>query len=219
MSENRYQSVANEVWRALDADEEHYITDEIEVLPIGEIKQRLVELDLSPELPPELNNAVRASTSVGVEILGFLDHDAVEIHTIEELPLEEVTRRLQEMGVNYRAGASEISDLVERHASAQLYEEGNVPWRTIRELHPEWPKLTLWQRCKERCWYFLFPWYRRTLCCRIYYWYNGRTSVDMEPHGDDDVSATAATERPRVEGQGYGSPRNQTGIAANGTRR
>jgi hypothetical protein len=82
---NNHRGAAEKVLITLDADS----LDEIETLPIGEVKSRLV-LGLSPSMPADLKSAIEASTSAAL-----LEEDAEDVFSMEYLPLTEVTGRLQ----------------------------------------------------------------------------------------------------------------------------
>jgi murein DD-endopeptidase MepM/ murein hydrolase activator NlpD len=107
---------------ALEVDaplEERDCLEEIETLPIADVEKRLLAVGLSPTLPEALKSVIRASTSPAVEVLRFLEEDAEDVSSIEHRPLAEVTGRLQELGMNYRAGTKEIMDLVWRHVHSR----------------------------------------------------------------------------------------------------
>src|SRR5260370_16268095 len=100
MVSNKYKvdgSAPEEVLAALDGDAaliDHDDLSDIEKLSIAEIKNRLVELGLTPSVPSDLERVIMESApSAADDLLGFLtDGEAWPMpENIEHLPLAEVT--------------------------------------------------------------------------------------------------------------------------------
>src|SRR5215469_17578326 len=115
------------------AEAENYSDFEIEVLPIAEIETRLAELGVDNSLSPCLKGVasgyVRPSQKV-IDVLVESSKDEVlrvisrrilhalyedqdgQDDEIERLPLEQVTVKLDNAGLNYQAGLERVCELV-----------------------------------------------------------------------------------------------------------
>src|SRR5215475_7802026 len=117
------QHAAKEILAALDADPaliEHYDPNEIEAIPLASIQARLVELGLTPTIPVKLQRSLLESTpSPAADVLRVLADESQRLQprSVEARPLGEVTARLRQGGINYRAGAATIVDFVVERAS------------------------------------------------------------------------------------------------------
>jgi LysM repeat protein len=119
MTPNKSGSPAEEVLAVLEADAtliEHCNPAKIEELRIADIRARLVELELSSSMPTRLKDAIRSSVSPPTEVLSFLAKEPEKLGSLKEMPSTEVKRHLRELGINYRAGAQQILDLVQARA-------------------------------------------------------------------------------------------------------
>jgi CRP/FNR family transcriptional regulator, cyclic AMP receptor protein len=113
------------------AEAENYSASEIEVLPIAEIETRLDELGIGSSLSPYIKGAfgyVRPSQKV-IDALSE-DQDGQD-DEIERLPLERVTVKLNNAGLNYLAGLERVRELVEATAE---YIQANLRETTTRVL-------------------------------------------------------------------------------------
>jgi hypothetical protein len=123
MAPNHQRSVAEDILSALDADPaliEHYDPNEIEAIPLASVQARLIELELTPAMPIDLQRVVTEFTpSPAADVLHALadDLDFLQPQSVEALPLVEVTACLQRRGVNYRAGIAAMTDFVGERVS------------------------------------------------------------------------------------------------------
>ena len=110
-------------------DLEQFSVEDIEVLPIAQVKRRLKEIDLDWTMPPALQEVVKLTKSSACdELLQHLDRQsepaaAWDLQEIEERPLGEVRTELNRLGINYRAGIEQIKDLVEPNPASDSLEE------------------------------------------------------------------------------------------------
>jgi exopolysaccharide production negative regulator len=117
------RSAPEQILSTLDADPaliEHYDPNEVEAIPLAAVQARLIELGLTPTMPPELQRIfVKSTPSPAADVLRVLVDDAeyLQPQSVEIRPLAEVTACLQRQGINYRAGVAAIIDLVGEHSS------------------------------------------------------------------------------------------------------
>ena len=123
MARKTHRSSAPEtILSALDTDPallDYHERSEIEALAIADIKSQLAELGLPSSMPDELQKVIDSASAT--ELLGLLDDQKVE-----SLPLDEVTARLQELGISYHAGLAEVIDLAEEHARVSRSSERHL---------------------------------------------------------------------------------------------
>lgn len=91
---------------------ENYAASEIEALPIKTVNERLEELGLDPALPPYIEGMLRGRASPAHKIIAALDDEEEwAVEKIQNEPLEDVTARLNNAGLNYRAGVEAVREL------------------------------------------------------------------------------------------------------------
>jgi hypothetical protein len=122
MARNRHRESAPErILAALNAHvpADAYDPAEIETLPISAIRNRLVELSLPATVPVDLQRAIVEPSTPPTASL-FFDKEQTVPKSIERMRLVKVTRELERLGINYRAGLADITALVEEHASRSV---------------------------------------------------------------------------------------------------
>ena len=95
---------------------ENYATHEIEALHIEEVRQRLEKLGVDSSLPVYLKRFTDNNyASPAQKVLDALDDEIEELSSaeIEHLAPEDVTAKLNSLGLNYRTGIDKILELTE----------------------------------------------------------------------------------------------------------
>jgi CRP/FNR family cyclic AMP-dependent transcriptional regulator len=114
------------------AEAENYSASEIEVLPIAEIETRLDELGIGSSLSPYIKGVAFGYVRPSQKVIDALSEDQDgQDDEIERLPLERVTVKLNNAGLNYLAGLERVRELVEATAE---YIQANLRETTTRVL-------------------------------------------------------------------------------------
>lgn len=114
------------------AEAENYSASEIEVLPIAEIETRLDELGIGSSLSPYIKGVAFRYVRPSQKVIDALSEDQDgQDDEIERWPLERVTVKLNNAGLNYLAGLERVRELVEATAE---YIQANLRETTTRVL-------------------------------------------------------------------------------------
>jgi outer membrane protein OmpA-like peptidoglycan-associated protein len=102
-------------WLDEGAEIENYATHEIEGLPIEEVCRRLENLGVDSSLPGYIKGLTINGASPVQKVLDLLDNqvDTLSYQEIEHLAPEDVTAKLNSLGLNYRAGVNEIIEVTD----------------------------------------------------------------------------------------------------------
>jgi len=96
------------------SEAENYSASEIELLPIAEIETRLDELGIGSSLSPYIKGVASGYVRPSQKVIDALSEDQDgQDDEIERLPLERVTVKLNNAGLNYLAGLERVRELVE----------------------------------------------------------------------------------------------------------
>jgi len=114
------------------AEAENYSASEIEVLPIAEIETRRDDLGIGSSLSPYIKGVAFGYFRPSQKVIDALSEDQDgQDDEIERLPLERVTVKLNNAGLNYLAGLERVRELVEATAE---YIQANLRETTTRVL-------------------------------------------------------------------------------------
>jgi CRP/FNR family cyclic AMP-dependent transcriptional regulator len=95
------------------SEAENYSASEIEVLPIAEIETRLDELGIGSSLSPYMKSVASGYVRPSQKVIDALSEDQDgQDDEIERLPIERVTVKLNNAGLNYLAGLERVRELV-----------------------------------------------------------------------------------------------------------
>jgi Cyclic nucleotide-binding domain len=92
---------------------ENYRTDEIEAMPIEQVRKRLDDLELDCVLPDYIRSLANSYVAPAQKVLQSLDteFDPLSREEIEHLEPEEVRAKLNDLGLNYLTGIDRIREL------------------------------------------------------------------------------------------------------------
>src|SRR5262249_45071865 len=92
---------------------ENYRTDEIEAMPIEEVRKRLGDLKVDCVLPGYIRSLANSYVAPAQKVLQSLDteYDPLSREEIEHLEPEEVRAKLNDLGLNYLTGIDRIREL------------------------------------------------------------------------------------------------------------
>ena len=114
---------AQRILAALDetAEVENYSASEIEQLPMDVVEQRLNELGVDRTVPRFIRDLQCGGATPAQKLIDALSKDEEAGDEIEHLPLDEVTARLNDDGLNHAAGLKRLWKLVgTAEASAKI---------------------------------------------------------------------------------------------------